>query len=81
MFQPGKKKTGGRQKGVQNKMTTTVKETVLSVFQQLQSDPKNNLTAFAKRYPRDFYQISAKLIPTELSGTLKQIITVTVADE
>lgn len=78
MFKPGKKKTGGRKKGVQNKMTATVKETVLSVFQDIQSDPKNNLLAFAKKHPRDFYQIAAKLIPTEVSGSVKHIIKVTV---
>lgn len=76
-----KKGEGGRPKGVQNHITKTVKETVLSVFQQLQGDEKNNLKAFAEKYPRDFYQIAAKLIPTELTGTLKTIIDVTEPGE
>lgn len=59
---------GGRKKGSQNKITKTVKETVLKVFNKLQKDPVNNLTEFAKKYPRDFYAIAAKLIPTEISG-------------
>jgi hypothetical protein len=62
---------GGRPKGVQNKLTKTVKETVLSVFNDIQTDPKVNLKAFAKKHPRDFYQIAAKLIPTEIKGDVK----------
>lgn len=79
MFKEGHKKTGGRQKGSTNKLTKTVKETVLAVFNDLQSDPKVNLLAFARNYPRDFYAIAAKLIPTEVSASVeisgvKQII-------
>lgn len=70
-FQKGKQKTGGRQKGVQNSFTRTVKETVLDVFNKIQEDPKVNLEQFAKKYPRDFYLIASKLIPTEITGTLK----------
>lgn len=58
------------------KLTKTVKETVLTVFTQLQTDKDHNLNAFAKKYPRDFYQIAAKLIPTEITGTVKTIINV-----
>lgn len=64
----------GRPKGTPNKLTRTVKETVLSVFQNLQEDPKHNLTAFAKKYPKDFYNIAAKLIPTELTGEISHTI-------
>lgn len=70
-FEKGKDKTGGRQKGVQNHLTKTVKETVLEVFNKLQDDPKANLEQFAKKYPREFYQIAAKLIPTEITGNVK----------
>lgn len=65
------KGTGGRPEGAKNHLTTTVKEKVLSVFNDLQNDPKASLTAFAKKYPRDFYQIAAKLIPTEIKGDVK----------
>jgi hypothetical protein len=60
----------GRPKGATNKLTKTVKETVLAVFNEIQHDPKVKLSAFAKQYPRDFYQIAAKLIPTEVQGTI-----------
>jgi hypothetical protein len=67
-FKPGESK--GRPKGVPNKITQTVRATVLEVFNRLQDDPVNNLEAFAKRYPRDFYTISAKLIPQEVQATV-----------
>lgn len=76
-----KKGNPGKPKGAKNHITKTVKETVLAVFNDLQSDPKSNLKAFAIKHPRDFYNIASKLIPTELTGTLKTIIKVTDIDE
>lgn len=73
-FLPG---NPGRQPGTKGRLTKTVKETVLAVFNQIQEDPKANLTAFAKKYPRDFYAIAARLIPTEITGTIRQVIRVT----
>lgn len=64
-----KPKGSGRSKGTQNKLTKTVKESVLAVFNEIQDDPKVNLKQFAKDYPKEFYQIAAKLIPTEISGS------------
>ena len=74
-FQKGAK-TGGRAKGTPNKITRTVRETVLSVFTDLQSDPKANLMAWAKKEPTEFYRIASKLIPTELTGSVKKTIIV-----
>lgn len=70
-----KKGEGGRPTGVQNKITRTVKETVLKVFNDIQSDPKVKLSQFAKDHPRDFYAIAAKLIPTEVQATVEATIT------
>lgn len=64
----------GRPKGAQGKLNRTVKETVLAVFNEIQEDPKVKLLQFAKTYPRDFYAIAAKLIPTEISGEIDQTI-------
>jgi len=50
------------------KLNKTVKETVLAVFNDLQSDPKVNLKAWAKGEPTEFYRIAAKLIPTEIQA-------------
>jgi hypothetical protein len=70
-FKKGESK--GRPKGAVNKLTKTVKETVLQVFNELQDDPKNNLLSFAKKYPRDFYPIAAKLIPNEVNANVEVI--------
>ena len=60
----------GKPKGASNHITKTVKETVLAVFNELQGDPKASLLAWAKSKPGEFYQIAAKLIPTELKTDL-----------
>ena len=65
---------GGRKPGSQNKLTRTVKEAVRLAFMELQKDSKVNLVKWAKENPKDFYNIAAKLIPTELSGTVTQKI-------
>lgn len=58
----------GKPKGATNLLTRTVKETVLAAFNELQKDPKANLIAWGKTKPGEFYQIAAKLIPTEISA-------------
>ena len=72
-FEPGKEKTGGRVAGVPNKLTKTVKETVLEVFNKLQESKEHNIEAFAQKYPRDFYNIAAKLIPTEIQAKVANV--------
>lgn len=76
-FQPG---NSGRPSGTPNKLTRTVKETVLAVFNDLQSDPKVNLESWAKNEPTEFYRIAAKLIPTEITGTVKTVIKVSESE-
>jgi hypothetical protein len=75
-----KGKAIGRPLGVKNKLTKTVKETVLKVFNELQKDPKKNLLEFGKKHPIQFYQMAAKLIPTEITGTSTQVIRVLSLD-
>lgn len=77
-FEPGHT---GRPQGTKNKLTRTVKETVLAVFNELQEDPKVKLSAWAKEEPTEFYRIAAKLIPTEVTGTVKTVITVKESDD
>lgn len=57
-----------------NKITKTVKETVLAVFNDLQEDPKSNLATWGKANPGLFYQIAAKLIPTEISAKVEATV-------
>lgn len=61
----------GRPAGLQNKLNRTVKETVLAVFNKIQEDPETALESFAKKYPRDFYAIAAKLIPTDIRADVR----------
>lgn len=68
---PFKEGNPGKPKGAKNKVTKTVKQAVLEVFLRLQDDPKHDLEAFAKKHPKDFYQIAAKLIPTEVDASVK----------
>ena len=70
----------GAKRGL-NKITRTVKETVLMVFNKLQEDATANLEAFAKEYPKEFYAIAAKLIPTELTANVTGTVSVTPSKE
>lgn len=70
-FAPGKSgNPKGRPKGVPNKLTSTVKDAVKAAFDELQGDPRANLTAWAKKNPTDFYKLAGKLIPAAVEATL-----------
>lgn len=80
----GKGKPGpGRPKGLQNKLTRTVKEAVEAAFNELQADAKVNLAAWGKENPSEFYRLAGKLIPAaidaKVSGTVN--VTATPTDE
>lgn len=78
-FQKG---NSGKPKGAKNKITRTVKEAVLDVFNKLQDDPKANLFEWGKKNPGMFYQIAAKLIPTEVDAKVSEkVIFVEVSEE
>lgn len=70
------KGNAGKPKGAVSKISRTVKETVLAVFNDMQEDAKHNLLEFAKNNPVEFYKIASKLIPTEVTGTVKETIEV-----
>lgn len=70
-FEKGRKKTGGRKSGSANVVTTSVRETVLKVFQELQADDSPvNLKKWATKEPTEFYRMASKLIPTDLKAEL-----------
>jgi hypothetical protein len=70
------KKTGGREKGSLNVTSRSMKETVISTLEWLQTQPRSNMRDWAKDNPTPFYQIAAKLIPTEVNATVKETIEV-----
>lgn len=71
------KGNAGKAKGTLNKLTKTVKERVLEVFNELQDDPTANLLNWAKDEPTEFYKIAAKLIPSDINAKIEgKIITV-----
>ena len=56
-----------------NKITRTVKETVLEVFDRLQLHETANLETWGLQNTTEFYKIAAKLIPTEIKGEVAVI--------
>lgn len=71
-FEAGHEKKGGRQKGSSNRLTKTFKEILVDAIDVLQSDPTTNIVSFAKSNPKDFWNIASKLIPTEITATIKK---------
>lgn len=73
----------GKPIGSKNKITKSVKETFLEIFNKLQEDQSEenpaNLFNWAKKNPRDFYPLAAKLIPTEITAQIRQTIKVSIS--
>jgi len=59
-------KTGGRRAGTPNKLSSTVKDNVLAVFEELGG--KEHMKLWASENPTQFYNILAKLMPTEITA-------------
>jgi hypothetical protein len=72
-FEKGKPRpeNAGRKEGSINKLTKTVKEKVLEVFNELQEDPTANMLSWAKEEPTEFYKIAAKLIPADINAKVE----------
>jgi hypothetical protein len=63
------KKQGGRPKGVPNKLSTTVKDNVIQVFNTLGG--YKGMAEWAKDNPTHFYNLYAKLIPQDVHKTVE----------
>ena len=76
-FQKGRKKTGGRKKGVKNIVTRAVEEALDSVYEGVGGDEA--LLAFAKDNPDEFFKLWIKMLPRQikLDGELKTTATMT----
>lgn len=71
---PKGKKYGGRTKGTPNKITKTVKEALLIAFNELQEHREANLYSWGLKNPTAFYNVAAKLIPTEINATVDKVV-------
>lgn len=70
-FEKGNKAAANRGS---NKITRTVKETVLEVFERLQLHETANLESWGESNPTEFYKIAAKLIPAEVNANVEATI-------
>ncbi len=79
-FQKGRKKTGGRKKGVKNVVTRAVEEALDSVYEGVGGDEA--LLAFAQDNPDEFFKLWIKMLPRQikLDGELKTTATMTKAE-
>ena len=64
----GRREGSGRKPGVPNKLSSTAKQNVIEVFQNLGG--VEHMTKWANENPNQFYNIYAKILPTqtEISG-------------
>jgi hypothetical protein len=69
-------KTGGRQAGTPNKVTTAFKDAVRIVYEDIGGNVA--FAAWARENPSEFYKIAARLIPTEIAGRSDTGITVII---
>lgn len=70
----GLPKSGGRKKGVVNKTTQSIRESILAVYENIGGD--KNFSKWASQEPTEFYKIFARLIPQDqhVSGNIEIII-------
>lgn len=62
-FIPGRRKTGGRQRGTPNQFTGTFREALRVVYEGLGGHAA--FIQWARENPTEYYRIAARLIPTE----------------
>ena len=77
-FEKGQDKTGGRQRGSQNKNTKAFKDLLTETIRALENDKDHGLEKWAKEHPSDFYRICSKLVPQEMVGEFTGDITIRV---
>ena len=64
----GKREGAGRPPGVPNKISGTVKENIIDVFNKLGG--VDRMTEWAMESPTQFYALYAKLLPTQVESDL-----------
>lgn len=66
-----RRKTGGREKGTPNRSTAAIREAMLAVFEALQAragGDNAHLLKWAEANSTDFYKLSSKLLPLQVTG-------------
>ena len=63
----GKRPGAGRPAGVPNKLSSTVKDNVIAVFDRLGG--AEHMVQWASDNPTQFYNIYAKLLPLQVNGS------------
>lgn len=66
-------KHGGRKAGTPNKLSATVKDNVIAVFDAIGGT--KNMTTWAKTNETEFYRLYSKLMPLQLTGDPESPIT------
>ena len=74
----GQTKIGGREKGTPNKNTATVREAFENAFKLLQEDDEANVITWGKNNTTEFYKLSSKLIPMQISGDPEAPLTIQI---
>ncbi len=69
-------RTGGRQRGTPNKITTVFKDAVRIVYDDIGGHAA--FAAWARENPGEFFKIAARLIPTEITTPGDNAITVVI---
>ena len=70
-----REKSGGRVAGTPNKVTATVKDNIIAVFNRL--DGTAGMAKWAIDNPTQFYQIYAKLLPMDINANLTGDLSIT----
>lgn len=60
-------KTGGRKKGVTNKVNAEVKDNIIAVFNKIGGI--DNMAAWAQKNSTEFYRLYGRLIPTDVNAS------------
>jgi hypothetical protein len=79
-FKKGERRTG-RQAGTGNKVSTSLRDSFLAVYEELQEDEDFCLRSWAMDNLTEFYKLIAKLLPQEYTGEFYTVIKVDVKDE
>ena len=77
-FKKGHK--GSKPKGAVNKITKAVKEVFAEVFNELQEDKEANLKVWAQKNTTEFYKLSTKLLPIQITGDAENPVPINITE-